>query len=112
MSILSFKKFKEIKLPDIDCFFSSLKDCGISKGEYQRAINIWKVFGFKTLGEYPDLYLKTDVLLLCDVSEKFINVCLKDYGLDPYQYFSSPGLSWDAMLKFTGVKLKKINNKR
>ena len=41
----SFKKFKESKLPDIDGFFSSLKECGISKGEYQRAVNIWKVFG-------------------------------------------------------------------
>ena len=52
----------------------------------------------------------TDVLLLCDVFEKFINVCLKDYELDPSHYFSSPGLRWDAMLKFTGVKLEKINN--
>ena len=62
------------------------------------------------MGEYHDLYLKTDVLLLCDVFEKFINVCLKDYGLDPCHYFSSPGLSWDAMLKMTGIKLEKINN--
>ena len=68
------------------------------------------MFGFKTLGEYHDLYLKTDVLLLCDVFENFINVCLKDYGLDSSHYFSSPGLSWDAMLKYTGVKLKKMNN--
>ena len=62
------------------------------------------------MGEYHDLYLKTDVLLLCDVSEKFINVCLKDYGLDPCHYFSSPGLSWDAMLKMTGIKLEKVGN--
>ena len=53
--------------------------------------------------------LKTDVLLLCDVFEKFINVCLKDYGLDPCHYFSFPGLSWDAMLKMTGIKLQKID---
>ena len=54
--------------------------------------------------------MKTDVLLLCDVFQKFTSVCLKDYGLDPCHYFSSPGLSWDAMLKFTGVKLEKIND--
>ena len=42
--------------------------------------------------------------------EKFINVCLNDYGLDPSHYFSSPGLSWDAMLKMTGIQLEKINN--
>ena len=64
----------------------------------------------KNLGEYHDLYLKTDVLLLCDVFEKFIHVCLKDYGLDPCHYFSSPGLSWDAMLKMTGIKLEKVGN--
>ena len=49
-------------------------------------------------------------LLLCDVFEKFISVCLKDYGLDPCYHFSSPGLSWDAILKMTGIKLEKIYN--
>ena len=48
--------------------------------------------------------------MLCDVFEKFISVCMEDYGLDPCYYFSSPGLSWDAMLKMTGTKLEKINN--
>ena len=48
--------------------------------------------------------------MLCDVFEKFIDVCLKDYGLDPFHYFSSPGLSLDAMLKLTGVKLKKLQD--
>ena len=62
------------------------------------------------MGEYHDLYLKTDILLLCDVFEKFISVCLKDYGLDPCHYISSPSLSWDAMLKMTGIRLEKINN--
>ena len=50
-------------------------------------------------------YLKKDVLLLPDVFEKFIDMCLKFYKLDPFDNFSSPGLSWDAMLKMTGVKL-------
>ena len=69
------------------------------------------IFGMyfkKTLGEYHDLYLKTDVLLLADVFEKFIKTCLEYYKLDPCHYFSSPGLSWDAMLKMTGVELKLI----
>ena len=56
------------------------------------------------------MYLKTDVLLLCDVFEKFISVCLKDYGLDPCHYFGSLGLSWDVMLKRTGIELQKIDN--
>ena len=62
------------------------------------------------MGDYHNHYLKKDVLLLADVFEKFIDTCLKFYGLDPCHYFSSPGLSWDAMLKMTGVKLEKISD--
>ena len=62
------------------------------------------------MGDYHDHYLKKDVLLLADIFEKFIDKCLKFYGLVPYHYFSSPGLSWDAMLKMTGVKLEKISD--
>ena len=68
----SFKKFKESKLPDIDCFFSSLKDFGITEKEYQRACDVWKVFEIKKLREYHDLYLKADVLLLHDVFESLL----------------------------------------
>ena len=103
--INSFKKFKETKLPDICKFFSSLKDCGISEKDYERADNVSKVFKIKTFGEYHDLYLKTDVLLLCDVFEKFIKTCLEYYCLDPSHYFNSLGLSWDPMLIMTGIKL-------
>ena len=52
------------------------------------------------MGDYHDIYLKTNVLLLADVFEKFINTCLEYFGLDLCHYFSSPGLSWDAMLKW------------
>ena len=64
----------------------------------------------KNMGDYFDLYLKKDVLFMADVFEKFIDTYLKYYGLDPCHYFSSPGLSWDAMLKMTGVKLQKISD--
>ena len=57
------------------------------------------------MGDCHDHYLKKDVLLFGDVFEKFIDTYLKFYGLDPCHYFSSPGLSWDAMLKMTGVRL-------
>ena len=88
-----FKRFNEDKLPDKCEFFSSLKDKCISKEEYDGAINIWNVFKIKTLGKYHDLYLKTDVLLLAEVFEKFIKTCLEYSKLDPCHYFSSPGLS-------------------
>ena len=72
----------------------------------------WKVFKIKNHGEYHDLYLKTDVLLLVDVFEKFVETCLNYYRLDPchYYYFSSAGLSWDAMLKMAKMSLQKIHN--
>ena len=59
---------------------------------------------------YHNYYLQKDVLLLADVFEKFVDMCLKHYGLDPCHYFSSPGLSWDAMLKMTDVELEKISD--
>ena len=71
---------------------------------------IWDRFNMKNMGDYHDHYLKKDVLLLADVFEKFISTCLKDYEPDPCHYFSAPGQSWDAMLKMTGVKFKKISD--
>ena len=57
-----------------------------------------------SMSHYHDLYLKIDILLLVDVFESFIKTCLGYYGLDPCHYFSSPGLSWDAMLEMTGIE--------
>ena len=106
----SFKRFDECELPSRDAFFSLLKGRSVSEEDYLKAVRVRNVFGIKNLGEYHDLYLKTDVLLLCDVFERFINVCLEYYGLDPCHYFSSPGLAWDAMLKMTDVKLELIDD--
>ena len=58
------------------------------------------------MGDYHGHYFKKHVLLLADVFEKF-STSLKFQELDPCHYFSSPGLSWDAMLKMTGIKLEK-----
>ena len=106
----SFKKFNETELPSKNKFFSSLKNEDISEKDYEKAKDIWDTFNIKNLREYHDLYLKTDVLLLCDVFEKCINTCLNYYGLDPCHYFSSPGLAWDAMLKMIGIELELISD--
>ena len=100
----SFKKFSEIKVPGRCKFFSFLKDECIS----EKANNIWNVFKMNTMGDYHDLYLKTDVLLIADVFEKFISTCLDYCGLDLCHYFSSPGLIWDVMFKMTGIELDLI----
>ena len=68
------------------------------------------MFKISNLGEYHDLYLKTDILLLTDVFEKFIKTWLDYYSLDLCHYFSAPGLSFDAMLKMTGVMLQTISD--
>ena len=106
----SFKRFNEIELSSKGKFFSSLKGPEVSEEDYEHAKNVWNTFGIKAWGEYHDRYLKTDVLLLCDVFEKFIGACLNYYGLDPCHYFSVPGLGWNAMLKMTGVELKLIDD--
>ena len=75
--------FSENKLPSRCKFFSSLKDKCISEKEYLEANKIWNLFKMNTMGDYHDLYLKADVLLLADVIKTFINTCLDYYGLDP-----------------------------
>ena len=105
----NWDKYKETKLPTKEKFYSSLNDTNISDDDY-RALEIWDKFNCKNLGEYSDLYLKTDVCLLADVFENFRNTCLTYYKLDPTHYFSSPGLAWDAMLKMTKVKLDLITD--
>ena len=62
------------------------------------------------MGDYHHHYLKKDVLLLADVFGKFIDTCLKYYEIDPCHYFNSSGLHWNAMLKMTAVKLKKMSD--
>ena len=89
----SFEKFFEDKLPEKCEFLSSLKDRCISEKDYFKVINVWSVFKMNTMGDYHDLYLKTDVLLLAEVSEKLIKTCLDYYGLDHCHCFSSPELS-------------------
>ena len=102
----SFEKFNEKALPTKEDFYSLLNDEHISNEDYQQAQTVWKTFNLKTMGGYHDLYLKSDVLLLADVFEKFRKTCLEYYKLDPCHYFTSPGLSWDAMLKMTDIKLE------
>ena len=88
----SFEKFSKDKLPDKCKFFRSLKGQCISEKDYLRASNVCNVIKMNKMPDYHDLYLETDVLLLADVFEKFVNVCLIYYEIDPCHYFSSPGL--------------------
>ena len=66
------KKFFEEKLQGRCKFFSYLKDECISEKDYSHAINVWNTFKMNTMGDYHDLYLRTDVLVLADVFESLL----------------------------------------
>ena len=110
MIMNSLDKFKEKELPNKDAFYSQLTETNIEDEEYERAKRIWAHFGIKNLGEYHDLYLRTDVLLLTDVYENFRDLCLEYYGLDPAHYFTLPNFTWDAMLLKTDVKIDPLTD--
>ena len=102
----SFEKFNKTELPTKEEFYSILNNEHISDEDYSHAENVWNTFKLKTMGEYHNLYLESDILLLADVFENFRKICLQYYKLDPCHYFTSPGLSWDAMLKMTNIQLE------
>ena len=69
-----FERLKERQLPPKEAFYSKLSEEKVSDKDYERALKVWKHFGIRTLGQYHDLYLRTDVLLLTDVFEHFRDV--------------------------------------
>ncbi len=110
MSDLS--KLSATCLPSKDGFYNQLNKTEISDEDYKHAQNVWKTVNCKTMKDYHDLYLKTDVLLLADIVTdlEFRKVCKRVYGLDALHYYTAPGLAWDAMLKFTKIKLDLISD--
>lgn len=108
--VSGYEKLDETSLPPKESFYSALSGTHISDKEYMHAQNVWRKFNIKTLGEYSDLYLKSDVLLLADVFENFRNACMSTHALDPAHYFGAPGLSFDAMLKYTGVSIELLTD--
>lgn len=108
--ITSYEVLSQNQLPAKDQFHSKLTDSDISDEDYKFAQNIWKMFNVKTLGDYCDLYLMTDVLLLADIFENFRQNCHNIYRLDPAHYYTAPGLSFDAMLKYTKVEIELLTD--
>ena len=108
--VSSLNILAETHLPSKEKFYSQLNDEDISDDDYQHAIRLWNTFGCKTIRDYHNLYLKSDVLLLSDVFENFRKTCLKHYKLDPAHYYTSPGLAWDACLKETGQQLQLLHD--
>lgn len=101
-----WQKLEETALPPKDMFYSKLTESEISDDDYAFACKIWCEFKLKTLGEYSDLYMKTDIMLLADIFENFRMTCYENFSLDPAHYYTAPGLTFDAMLKYTKVEIE------
>ncbi|XP_050065279.1 uncharacterized protein LOC126554229 [Aphis gossypii] len=106
----SWDKLDATSLPDKFQFYSALTETHVSDEDYSHATRVWNHFGCTSLGAYSDLYLKVDVLLSADVFENFRDICMTTYHLDPAQYYTLPGFSFDCMLKFTKVQLQLLTD--
>ena len=83
---------------------------GITEVDHGYAKRVFKNLSNKNLGDYHDLYVQSDTLLLADEFENFRNMCIKVYELDPAHFLSAPGLAWKACLKKTEVKLELLTD--
>ena len=106
----SWERFNEISLPSKKDFYSNLNMEDIADIDYRHGNNVFKGFKLDTLGDYHDLYVKSDPLLLVDVFENFRDMCIKEYELDPAHFLSLPGLAWQACLKKTNIELELLTD--
>ena len=106
----SREKFEETQLPPIEAFYDTLNDEAIDPKDYERAQQTWSHFGIRTMKEYHDHYLCSDVLLLADVFENFRNSTICEHKLDPLHFISLPSLAWAMALRYTDVKLDLITD--
>ena len=105
-----WNKFNEKVLPSKESFYSSLTMEDISDTDYKHANNVFKKFNLNNLGDYHDLYVRSDTLLLADIFENFRHAYLNNYELNPADFVSLPGLAWQACLKKTNVELELITD--
>ena len=90
----NWEKINETTLPPKEAFYSNLNLENISDEDYAHAQKVWEVFEIKNRGEYHDLFVQSDTLLLADVFENCRNMCLEIYELDPTYFVSTSGLAW------------------
>ena len=106
----SFKRFFKTSFPDKEKFYSNLNMESITDIDYRLAKNVFNKFDNNTLGDYHDLYVQSDILLLADAFTNFRKVCFDIYELDPAHFLSAPRLAWEACLKKSNVELELISD--
>ena len=102
----SWKTFDETSIPPKEAFYGDLNLENITDKDYAHVQKVWEVFEINNRGEYHDLYVQYNALLLAGVFENFRNKCIKIYGLDPVNFFFFFGLEWQACLKETRLELE------
>ena len=108
--INTYDKLSINKLPERHQFNNKLTFSKCSDVDYKQAQKVWSTFNCKSFLDYHNIYLKSDVLLLADVWETFRKVCFTNYKLDANYYYTAPGLSWDAMMLSTDIKLELLTD--
>ena len=106
----SWEKFNETSLPIKEDFYSHLNMEDIEDIDYRHGNNVFNNFKLNNLGDYHDLYVQSDTLLLADVFENFRDMCINVYELDPTHFLSLPGLAWQVCLKKTNIELELLTN--
>ena len=106
----SWDRFEESQVPPMEAFYSNLNMTNVNEDNYEHAQRVWKEFGIRNLGDYHDLYLRTDVIPPVNVLEAFRDTCLEHYSLDPAHFYTSPGLAWKACLRKTRVRLEQLTD--
>ena len=106
----NWERFNETSLPNKKSFHSNLNIENIDDIDYRHGNNVFKRFKLKNLAKYHDLYVQSHTLLLADVFENFRDTYLKVYEFDPAHFLSLPGLTWQACLKKTNIKLELLTD--
>ena len=106
----TWERFSEISLPSKEDFYSNLNMEDISDIDYRHANNVFKRSKLENLGDYHDLYVQSDTLLLADVFNNFRDMCIKEYELYPAHFLSLPGLAWQACLKKINTELELLTD--
>ena len=106
----SWERFNETSLPNKKDFYSNLNMENVDAIDYRHGNNVFKSFKLENLGDYHDLYVKSDTLLLADVFENFRDMCIKVYEVDPAHFVSLPGLAWQTCLKETNIELELLTD--
>ncbi|XP_074604049.1 uncharacterized protein LOC141857450 [Brevipalpus obovatus] len=105
-----FNRFEVTVFPSEDKFYSKLKKQAVDTEKYENTKNIWLYHGCRNIGDLHDIYLKMDVCLLAAVFEQFREMSLEEFGLDPSHFFSSPGLTWAAAMKYTKAEIELLKD--